>query len=75
MFNTIICHIINSIVFKMKSLYDKILQSSNYINKMSTSGAGNYIVTSQQVSQMISEIFEEKNYRRMKKIYRVYGIE
>jgi hypothetical protein len=59
----------------MKSLYDKILQSSNYINKMRTSGAGNYIVTSQQVSQMISEIFEEKNYRRMKKIYRVYGIE
>jgi hypothetical protein len=57
------------------SLYDKILQSSNYINKMSRSGAANYIVTSQQVSQMISEIFEEKNYRRMKKIYRVYGIE
>jgi hypothetical protein len=57
------------------SLYDKILQSSTYINKMSKSGAANYIVTSQQVSQMISEIFEEKNYRRMKKIYRVYGIE
>ena len=57
------------------SLYDKILQSSNYINKISRSGAANYIVTSQQVSQMISEIFEEKNYRRMKKIYRVYGIE
>ena len=57
------------------SLYDKILQSSNYINKMSRSVAANYIVTSQQVSQIISEIFEEKNYRRMKKIYRVYGIE
>lgn len=57
------------------SLYDKILQSSTYINKISKSGAANYIVTSQQVSQMISEIFEEKNYRRMKKIYRVYGIE
>ena len=57
------------------SLYDKILQSSTYINKMSKSGTANYIVTSQQVSQMISEIFEEKNYRRMKKIYRVYGIE
>ena len=58
-----------------QSLYDKVLQSANYINKMSRSGAANYIITSQQVSQAISEIFKEKNLRRMKKIYRVYGIE
>lgn len=58
-----------------QSLYDKVLHSSNYINKMSRSGAANYIITSQQVSQALSEIFQEKNYRRMKKIYRVYGIE
>ena len=58
-----------------QSLYDKVLQSANYINKMSSSGAANYIITSQQVSQALSEIFQEKNYRRMKKIYRVYGIE
>lgn len=58
-----------------QSLYDKVLQSANYINKMSRSGAANYIITSQQVSQAISEIFKEKNFRRMKKIYRVYGIE
>ena len=58
-----------------QSLYDKVLQSANYINKMSRSGAANYIITSQQVSQALSEIFQEKNYRRMKKIYRVYGIE
>ena len=42
---------------------------------MTSSGAANYIITSQQVSQALSEIFQEKNYRRMKKIYRVYGIE
>lgn len=58
-----------------QSLYDKVLQSANYINKMTRSGAANYIITSQQVSQALSEIFQEKNYRRMKKIYRVYGIE
>jgi hypothetical protein len=58
-----------------QSLYDKVLQSANYINKMCSSGAANYIITSQQVSQALSEIFKEKNYRRMKKIYRVYGIE
>ena len=58
-----------------QSLYDKVLQSANYINKMCSSGAANYIITSQQVSQALSEIFQEKNYRRMKKIYRVYGIE
>ena len=58
-----------------QSLYDKVLQSANYINKMFSSGAANYIITSQQVSQALSEIFKEKNYRRMKKIYRVYGIE
>ena len=58
-----------------QSLYDRVLQSANYINKMTSSGAANYIITSQHVSQALSEIFQEKNYRRMKKIYRVYGIE
>lgn len=54
------------------SLYDKILKSSNYINKMSRNGAANYIITSQQVSQVISEIMEEKQYKRIVKLKRIF---
>jgi hypothetical protein len=38
------------------SLYDKILKASNYISNMSRKGASNYIITSHQVSQVISDI-------------------
>lgn len=55
------------------SLYDKILKSSQYINKMSMSGASNYIITSQQVSQAISEIMEEKQYKRIVKLKRIFN--
>ena len=51
-----------------KNLYEKILQSAAYINKVSRSGAGNYIITSKQVSDMISEIMSERRESRMKKI-------
>jgi hypothetical protein len=51
-----------------KNLYEKILQSSAYINKVSRSGAGNYIITSKQVSDMISEIMSERIESRKKKI-------
>lgn len=51
-----------------KNLYEKILQSSAYINKVSRSGAGNYIITSKQVSDMISEIMSERRESRKKKI-------
>lgn len=51
-----------------KNLYEKILQSSAYINKVARSGAGNYIITSKQVSDMISEIMTERRESRMKKI-------
>lgn len=51
-----------------KNLYEKILQSSAYINKVARSGAGNYIITSKQVSDMISEIMSERRESRMKKI-------
>ncbi len=55
------------------SLYDKILKSADYINKMSRSGAANYIITSQQVSQVISEIMEEKQYKRIVKLKRIFN--
>ena len=55
------------------SLYDKILKSADYINKMSRSGAANYIITTQQVSQAISEIMEEKQYKRIVKLKRIFN--
>jgi hypothetical protein len=54
-----------------KNLYEKILQSSAYINKVSRSGAGNYIITSKQVSDMISEIMSERVEARKKKIIKI----
>ena len=51
-----------------RGLYEKILQSAAYINKVTRSGAGNYIITSKQVSDMISEIMLERRESRMKKI-------
>jgi hypothetical protein len=55
------------------SLYDKILKSADYINKMSRSGAANYIITSGQVTQAISEIMEEKQYKRIVKLKRIFN--
>jgi hypothetical protein len=54
-----------------KNLYEKILQSSAYINKVAKSGAGNYIITSKQVSDMISEIMTERVEARKKKIIKI----
>ena len=54
-----------------KNLYEKILQSSAYINKVAKSGAGNYIITSKQVSDMISEIMTERVEARKKKIINI----
>ena len=54
-----------------RGLYEKILQSSAYINKVSRSGAGNYIITSKQVSDMISEIMTERVETRKKKIIKI----
>ena len=51
-----------------KDLYGKIIQSAAYINKVGRSGAGDYIITSKQVSDMISEIMTERREARMKKI-------
>jgi hypothetical protein len=54
-----------------KNLYEKILQSAAYINKVARSGAGNYIITSKQVSDMISEIMTERVEARKKKIINI----
>jgi hypothetical protein len=53
---------------RQKDLYGKIIQSAAYINKVGRSGAGDYIITSKQVSDMISEIMTERREARMKKI-------
>jgi hypothetical protein len=54
-----------------RGLYEKILQSAAYINKVARSGAGNYIITSKQVSDMISEIMTERVETRKKKIIKI----
>jgi hypothetical protein len=54
-----------------RGLYEKILQSAAYINKVARSGAGNYIITSKQVSDMISEIMTERVEARKKKIIKI----
>ena len=55
-----------------KDVFNKILQSSQYINKISRSGAGNYIITSKQVADMISEIILERIDLRKKKILNIF---
>ena len=55
-----------------KNLFEKILQSSEYINKVARSGAGNYIITSKQVSDIISEIISERAEERKKKIASIF---
>jgi hypothetical protein len=50
----------------------KILQSSQYIDKMSRSGAANYIITSSQVADAISEIMTERISGRKKKILSIF---
>ena len=55
------------------SLYDKILQASNHISNMSRKGTSNYIITSHQVSQVISDIDKQnKRISKLKKIFKKY---
>jgi hypothetical protein len=51
-----------------KGLFDKLLNSAAYIDKMSRSGAANYIITSGQVSQAISELWRTRVDERKAKI-------
>ena len=55
-----------------KALMSKILQSSQYIDKMSRSGAANYIITSAQVADAISEIMTDRISGRKKKILGIF---
>lgn len=55
-----------------KSLASKILRSSQYIDRMSRSGAANYIITSAQVADAIKEILEERTAGRKSKISRIF---
>jgi len=54
-----------------RGLYEKMLKSSAYISKVARSGAGDYIITSKQVSDMISEIMTERIENRKKKIAKI----
>ena len=54
-----------------KSLYGKLIQSAAYLDKVARSGAGNYIITSKQVSDMISEMMADRIEARKKKIKRI----
>lgn len=55
-----------------RELYDKILKSSEYINKISRSGAANYIVTSQQISDTIRDILKDRSLNRIMKIKKIW---
>jgi len=57
-----------------KNIYDKILQSAATIGKASRIGAGDYIIASRQMSDIISEIISKTD-RRKKKIGRIWKTE
>jgi hypothetical protein len=54
-----------------KNLFDKILKTASKINKYSRRGVGNYIVTSQVVSDMINGL--DKRSERMYKIKNIFN--
>jgi len=55
-----------------KALASKILRSSQYIERMSRSGAADYIITSSQVADAIKGIIEERVAARKSKISRIF---
>lgn len=56
---------------RQKSIFDKMIQSAAYLDKVARSGAGNYIITSKQVSDMLSEMMADRIESRKKKIRRI----
>ena len=58
-----------------KELYDKILNSADYINRISRSGAANYIITSEQISDTIRDILRDRSLNRIFKIKKIWGDE
>lgn len=57
------------------SLYDRIMKSADYINRISRSGAANYIVTSQQISDTIRDILKDRSLNRIMKIKKIWNID
>jgi hypothetical protein len=55
-----------------KELYDRILKSADYINRIGRSGAANYIITSQQISDTIRDILKDRNISRILKIKKIW---
>ncbi len=58
-----------------RDLYDKILKSSEYINRISRSGAANYIITSEQISDTIRDILKDRSLNRIIKIKKIWNID
>ena len=55
-----------------KTLMSKILQSSQYIDRISRSGAANYIITSAQVADTLKEMLSERVAARKSKIRSIF---
>ena len=58
-----------------RDLYDKILKSYEYINRISRSGAANYIITSEQISDTIRDILKDRSINRIIKIKKIWNID
>lgn len=58
-----------------RDLYDRILKSSEYINRISRSGAANYIITSEQISDTIRDILKDRSINRIIKIKKIWNID
>lgn len=56
-----------------KDLIDKILDASKHIHQRTRSGVGNYIITSQAVSDMIYNLSNKNSYR-MDKIKKMFNV-
>lgn len=55
-----------------KALMSKILQSSQYIDRISRGGAANYIITSAQVADTLKEMLSERVGARKSKIRSIF---
>jgi len=60
---------------KQKDLMSKMIASADYINRISRSGAANYIITSEQISDTIRDILRDRSLNRIFKIKKIWGDE
>ena len=60
---------------KQKDLMSKMIKSADYINRISRSGAANYIITSEQISDTIRDILRDRSLNRIFKIKKIWGNE